>query len=222
MGWNLRRYASALKVKARRLPIAAALAMLLMPLQQSWSADNAFKSIDTQYIAALGDPASRAGEGAEQWGLWAVDPGPRGVRLSNFQSLKSNGGLTAAGWTFDSKAWWLEEHGLIMEKPSFPIPPGRYLVTGGRETTAVLTIHPKGEDGVERWDLSDGATLHDVTHLRCRAARYEAEANADACSPESAQEASFPVAPGAAMPPVAGCTKQDYQVLIVIAVDKAN
>ena len=36
--------------------------------------------------------------------------------------------------------WWLEEHGLIMEQPDFPVPAGGYLVTGGRDTTAVLTV----------------------------------------------------------------------------------
>jgi hypothetical protein len=33
---------------------------------------------------------------------------------------------------------------------------------------------------------------------------------------------AFPVAPGAAMPPVAGCNKQDYEVLIVIGMVEAN
>jgi len=33
---------------------------------------------------------------------------------------------------------------------------------------------------------------------------------------------AFPVAPGAAMPPVEGCSKQDYQVLIVIGVVEEN
>jgi hypothetical protein len=41
------------------------------------------------------------------------------------------------------------------------------------------------------------------------------------CSPTAAREDDFPVAPGAAMPPVANCAKQDYQVLIVIGVPKS-
>ena len=128
--------------------------------------------IPTQYVAALGDPRSNSGTGAEAWGLWAVDPGPRGVRLSKYETLKAAGGVAPAKWTFDGSDWWLEEHGLIMERPSFPIAAGKYVVTGGREVTAVLTIHPKGDDGVQRWELNDNATLYDVTHLRCRAARY--------------------------------------------------
>ena len=72
-----------------------------------------------------------------------------------------------------------------MEKPDFPLPAGkyvstfyypaskhivhllpghRYVVTGGRETQAVLTIHQDGDT----WELGEGASLHDVTHLPCR------------------------------------------------------
>jgi hypothetical protein len=75
-----------------------------------------------------------------------------------------------------------------MEKPSFPLPVGKYIVTGDREVTTELTI----EEG-NRWSLKEGAgsyaldtpnrcvrrlkncypgTLHDVTHLPCRSARY--------------------------------------------------
>ena len=44
------------------------------------------------------------------------------------------------------------------------LPGLRYVVTGGRETQAVLTIHPDGDT----WELGEGASLHDVTHLPCR------------------------------------------------------
>ena len=138
------------------------------------------------------------------------------MRLSSYEALSANGGVAPAKWTFDGSDWWLEEHGLIMEQPSFPVPPGKYVVTGGREVTAVLTIYPKSADGTQRWELSDNATLYDVTHLRCRAARYSPAAGDHSCSPEKAQQASFPVTPGAAMPPVEGCNKQDYEVLIVV------
>ena len=40
--------------------------------------------------------------------------------------------------------------------------------------------------------------------------------------PAKVTRAAFPVAPGGAMPPVEGCTKQDYAVLIVIGVDVQN
>jgi len=39
-----------------------------------------------------------------------------------------------------------------------------------------------------------------------------------ACSPAHAKQTAFPIAPGGAIPPVEGCTKQDYAVLIVIGV----
>ena len=103
-----------------------------------------------------------------------------------------------------------------MEQPEFPLPPGRYMVTGGRAATTVLTVDPKGKDGAQRWALDD-ATVYDVTHLRCRSALYT-PATSGSCSPAKAQMAAFPVRPGAPMPPVDGCHKQDYAVLIVIGI----
>ena len=177
-----------------------------------------FKRVPTQFIAALGDPGASSGSGAQLWGLWPLDPGPRGVRLSRFEQLEEAGGVAPARWKFDRAAWWLEEHGLIMEQPEFPLPPGQYRVTGNREVTAVLTVHPPDKDGNARWELDDHATLHDVTHLGCRSARYTPAAGYGSCSPSRAQQAAFPVPPGGPMPPVAGCKKQDYAVLIVTAV----
>ncbi len=180
-------------------------------------AQASYTRIPTQYIAALGDPRAKSGTGAEAWGLWSVDPGPRGVRLSRYETLKAAGGVAPAKWTFNASDWWLEENGSIMEQPSFPIPAGKYVVTGDRDVTAVLTIHPKDASGAVRWELDKGATLYDVTHLGCRAARYTPAADKQQiCSPEKASQNAFPVTPGAAMPPVEGCNKQDYQVLIVI------
>jgi hypothetical protein len=199
-----------------RFVSCALLAMGLFMLPGLADAETVFKPIPTQYIAALGDPGATSGIGAESWGLWRLDPGPRGVELSDYEMLKSEGGVAPSKWQFDGADWWLEEHGLIMEQPEFPIPPGRYVVTGGRATTAILTIHPKGNDGVQHWELDRGATLHDVTHLRCRSARYTPAANSNSCSPAKAQMTAFPVAPGGPMPPVEGCNKQDYEVLIVI------
>ena len=54
-------------------------------------------------------------------------------------------GKAPANWAFDPAEFWVEEHGLIMEKPDFPLPPGRYVVTGGRETTTVLTVAEDGD-----------------------------------------------------------------------------
>jgi hypothetical protein len=132
--------------------------------------------------------------------------------------LKNAGGVAPARWKFDETDWWLEEHGLIMEQPTVPLPPGKYLVTGARKVTAVLTIHPTDSHGDRRWELDQGATLYDVTHLACRSARYTPATVGGSCSPANAKQTAFPVAPGGAMPPVEGCTKQDYAVLIVIGV----
>ena len=197
-----------------RLMSCVLLAMALLMAPRLVDAETVLKPIPTQYIAALGDPGATSGVGAESWGLWREDPGPRGVRLSSYAALKADG-IAPAQWRFDGSDWWLEEHGLIMEQPEFPIPPGKYVVTGGREVTAVLTVHPKDNDGVQHWELDNGATLYDVTHLRCRSARYT-PASDNSCSPAKAPITAFPVAPGGRMPPVEGCNKQDYDVLIVI------
>jgi hypothetical protein len=175
-----------------------------------------FKRISTQYIAALGDPGATSGSGAQSWGLWPLDPGPRGVKLNRYPSLKDAGGVAPARWKVDETDWWLEEHGLIMEQPTVPLPPGKYVVTGARKVTAVLTIHPPDSHGDRRWVLDQGATLYDVTHLACRSARYTPATAGGSCTPANAKQTAFPVAPEGAMPPVEGCTKQDYTVLIVI------
>lgn len=177
-----------------------------------------FRRISTQYIAALGDPEATSGNGAQLWGLWPLDPGPRGVKLNRYQSLKDAGGVAPSRWKFNEADWWLEEHGLIMEQPTLPLPPGKYVVTGARKVTAVLTIHPADSRGNRRWELDQGATLYDVTHLACRSARYTPAAVSGSCSPANAKQTAFPVAPGGVMPLVEGCAKQDYAVLIVIGV----
>ena len=174
-----------------------------------------FYRVQTQFIAALGNPKDSSGVGASNWGIWRVDPGPRGVNLSDWKQLKEMGGLSPAGWVFDQNDWWVEENGLIMEKPDFPIPPGQYVVTGGRETQAILTIHPDGD----KWELSDSAKLHDVTHLPCRSARYQ-PMHVDA-SPGNAKATDFPVKPGGEMPVVDGCRKQDYWVVFVIGLESS-
>ncbi len=206
----------------RTVPAALASFLVLLCVTPTVHAETVFKRIPTQFIAALGDPKAASGANAQSWGLWRVDPGPRGVGLKDFEQLKSAGGVAPAQWVFDSKDWWLEEHGLIMDKPDFPLPPGKYMVTGDREVTAVLTIHPKDNDSTQRWELDKGATLYDVTHLPCRSARYSPASSGNSCSPSNAAQQSFPVTPGAAMPAVEGCKKQDYAVLFVIGVADEN
>ena len=179
------------------------------------AAQDTMVSIPTQYIAALGDTAATSGTDAATWGLWAVDPGPRGVWTEDFAELMAKGGLAPDGWQFDPASWWLEEHGLIMEAPRFPVPAGRYVVTGGREVTSVLTVEPPSSDGTQAWSLADGASLYDVTHLRCRAAVYTAKSG-QSCTPDKTPLGAFPMSPEKAMPAVEGCEKKDYQVLIVI------
>jgi hypothetical protein len=203
--------------------LAMLLVLLLLSAQTVYASDTgetSFRSVRTQFIAALGDPGASSGSGAQSWGLWRKDPGPRGVRLHNYeQQLVTSGGVAPARWKFDGADWWLEENGLIMEQPEFSLPPGKYIVTGDREAVAMLVIHPLDDQGEQRWELDNGATLYDVTHLPCRSARYTPAAGADvsACSPARAQSSEFPVTPGAPMPAVEGCHKQDYAVLFIIA-----
>ena len=199
-----------------------ALAALSQPVHAADGGRVKFQNVSAQYIAALGDPGASSGGGAQTWGLWPVDPGPRGVELSGYDRLQKTGGIAPARWRFNGADWWLEEHGLIMEAPQFPVPPRKYRVTGARAVTAVLTIHPADRNGDQRWELDKGATLHDVTHLACRSARYRPAAAGGTCSPANARKTAFPVAPGGAMSPVEGCTKQDYSVLIVVGVEMQN
>ncbi|MBF0489792.1 MAG: hypothetical protein HQL15_04135 [Candidatus Omnitrophica bacterium] len=109
-----------------------------------------------------------------------------------------------------------------MEKPTFPLPPGKYVVTGGREVTAILTIYPKDKEGSQRWELENGAKLYDETHLPCHAVRYTPETNDHSCSPEMAPKSVFPIAPGIPMPSIKGCSKKEYAVLFVIGVSVEN
>jgi hypothetical protein len=128
--------------------------------------------------------------------------------------IKAKGGRTRAGWMVNEDNFWIEECGRIMEPPDFPVPPGRYWVTGGRQATSILTI----DDSKDEWGLDTGVRLYDVTHLPCRAARYWPNQTGEG-SPAMADLSHFPVQPAAAMPTIKGCTKQDYAVLFVIGVE---
>jgi hypothetical protein len=111
------------------------IAAVAQPVHAAGGGQTKFPRIPTQFIAALGDPGATSGSGAQSWGLWPLDPGPRGVELNRYQRLKEAGGVAPARWQFDDRDWWLEEHGLIMEQPTVLLPPGRYLVTGARAVT---------------------------------------------------------------------------------------
>ena len=97
-----------------------------------------------------------------------------------------------------------------MEEPA-PLPPGRYVVTGARKVTTELTVAKNGA-----WSLKEGK-LFDVTHLPCRSALYTP--GGGTCTPAQANRKDFPVTPGAAMPDVTGCARQDYAVLFVLGAD---
>ena len=81
----------------------------------------------------------------------------------------------------------------------------------------MLTIHPADRNGDRRWELDKGATLYDVTTWPAAPRAIHRRRWWFVLAGKRA-ETAFPVAPGGAMPPVEGCTKQDYAVLIVIGV----
>ena len=187
--------------------LSLALAMVIAAQQSAYASDDyrsRFKPVPTQYIAVLADPDANSGNNAQTWGLWPLDPGPRGVRLKHYDKLLEAGGVAPANWQFDPSQWWLEENGLIMEAPEFPLPPGDYLVTGGRKVMTALTVHPADADGNSRWELEHNASVYDVTHLGCRSAVYTPAAGENSCTPENAPRDAFRVSAGEPMPPVAG------------------
>ena len=202
---------------------AAASTIDYLFMQPKRDVPDSLRRVRTQFIAALGDTNASSGTGAERWGIWREDPGPRGVYLNQFDaSILRRGGTAPAGWNWDPNEFWIEEYGRIMEKPDFPIRAGRYLVTGGRKVTTILTIDPPDASGTQKWKLDDGK-LYDVTHLPCRSAKYmpiDGTKNDAGGSPADANLADYPVQPGAEMPSIPGCNKQDYAVLFVLAVER--
>lgn len=183
-----------------------------------------------RFIAALGDPKASSGTGADTWGLWRDDPGPRGVYLRDYDRKLAKDGVAPGGWTLDRDSIWIEEHGLVMPSPGDlakrsyrkstkeSLPYKRYVVTGDREVTTVLTLHDDG-----RWELAEG-TLYDVTHLPCRSARYTPASGSGSCIPSADDQKLFPVKPASVMPNLfsSGCAKQDYAVLFVLGEQVLN
>ena len=92
--------------------VAMGLFVMMAAMGQSAHANDegqtTFKRIPTQFIAALGDPGATSGSGTQSWGLWRLDPGPRGVWLDRYEQLKAAGGVAPAQWKFDSTDWWVE------------------------------------------------------------------------------------------------------------------
>mmetsp|Transcript_5662 Transcript_5662/g.12335 ORF Transcript_5662/g.12335 Transcript_5662/m.12335 type:complete len:250 (+) Transcript_5662:73-822(+) len=153
-------------MQSRRLALAslstAALA-LLTPTSSALAEDGGAKQRrklqrypSIRFISALGDPTASSGDsGAESWGLWRDDPGPRGVYLRDYdRRIGSNDDLAApAGWKFDPSDWWVEEHGLIMSTPE-PLPRKSL----DRETRAIVPEKKVRRDGGQGGDHRvDGA-----------------------------------------------------------------
>ena len=199
----------------RRKWIALLLSSLTVGLSSQTIAQTKFKRIRTQYIAALAQSNLTSGTGAETWGLWRIDPGPIGVWLRFYKLLQKAGNIAPAGWRFNIDDWWLDENGLIMKAPDFPMPAGKYYVTNGEEHISLLTVDPPDATGKQAWSLSDNKTIANVTHGPCRSTRYTPENVSGTCSPVNANQNVFPLKPGEDPPPVQGCKRKKYAVLIV-------
>jgi len=150
-----------------------------------------------QFIAATGDPDASSGSGADSWGIWKTDPGPLGLPMRAYKAGNTKPWL-------DESDFFLDENAIIMPPPQYPLPAGKYLVTGARTTTTGLTIDKEGN-----WKLDEGKLL-DVTHQPCRAARYTNG------SPNSVKGDGFHISPGGIMPDVQGTKKQIYSVVFII------
>ena len=199
----------------RRKWIALLLSSLTVGLSSQTIAQTKFKRIRTQYIAALAQSNLTSGTGAENWGLWRIDPGPIGVWLRFYKLLQKAGNIAPAGWRFNIDDWWLDENGLIMKAPDFPMPAGKYYVTNGEEHISLLTVDPPDATGKQAWSLSDNKTIANVTHVPCRSTRYTPENGSGTCSPVNANQNVFPLKLGEDPPPVQGCKRKKYAVLIV-------
>ena len=201
----------------RRFVLSSFLAMVGLSVSWPVRAQVSVRQVKSQYIAVLGDPNATSGVGAETWGFWREDPGPIGVWLSFYKILRRAGNIAPSGWRFDIDDWWLDENGLIMKAPEFPMPAGRYYVTNGEENISLLTVEAPDKDGRQSWFLSDGKTIGDVTHGPCRSARYTPQEGPGTCSPQNVGLDHFPLMSDKQPPEVVGCDRQIYAVLIVFA-----
>jgi len=182
----------------RRQWLASAMGLIVTAISSPLLAETKIRRIPAQYIATLALGGASSGTGAESWGLWRIDPGPIGVWLRFYQFLQKAGNIAPAGWRFDIDDWWLDENGLIMKAPEFPMPAGAYYVTNGEEHISLLTVEKPDADGKQAWSLSGGKTISNVTHGPCRSARYTPEGVSGTCSPEDADRSVFPLKPGEA------------------------
>ena len=64
---------------------------LMLAVHASGADLSKFRRIEPQFIAALGDPGATSGNGAQAWGYWDKDPGPRACKLDHYPQLKKTG-----------------------------------------------------------------------------------------------------------------------------------
>jgi hypothetical protein len=102
----------AINIIAGGLLVASGVASASLFQQTIYTPEGFTRLPQTQFIAALGDPQAREGTGAQEWGLWSLDPGPRGVYVQKYaDQIAARNNQAPLGWKFDGNDWWLEEHG---------------------------------------------------------------------------------------------------------------
>ena len=92
------------------------------------------------------------------------------------------------------------------------------MVTNAVDNISVLTVENPDVDGNQFWRLSWGRTLGEITHLKCRSARFRPLAKGGDCSPKLADQSAFPLQPDQDPPEVANCSREVYAVPIIFAV----
>ena len=89
----------------RRQWISSVLGILVASITSPVLSQTKIRRIQTQYIATLAPAGATSGIDAETWGIWTVDPGPIGVWLRFYQTLRKAGNIAPSGWRFNVDDW---------------------------------------------------------------------------------------------------------------------
>ena len=89
-----------MRISSNILKLTSILLVMASPVGAGENASKTlkFQAISPHFIAALGDPNAPTGTGAETWGYWDHDPGPRGIWLRLFPIVRAAGGFAPSGW----------------------------------------------------------------------------------------------------------------------------
>ena len=88
---NFRHLAPSMSIRLLSAGSLLLAASLQLPIPAAGADFSRFRRIEPQFIAALGDPGATSGNGAQAWGFWNQDPGPRACKLDHYPQLKASG-----------------------------------------------------------------------------------------------------------------------------------